>query len=68
MSRRVGEAGTLYIKIGKVTDVLYVDPPDVLIVARFDFLHAEIGLSNLTASIEECSDAIGRILLHDSVE
>ena len=45
-----------------------MDPPDVLIVARFDFLHAEIGLSNLTASIEEGSDAFDRILLHDSVE
>ena len=52
-THRVGEAGILYIKIGKVTDVLYVDPPDLLLVARFDFLHAEIGLFNLTASIEK---------------
>ena len=45
-----------------------MDPPDLLLVARFDFLHAEIGLSNLTASIEKGSDAIGPNLLHDSVE
>ena len=45
-----------------------MDPPDLLLMARFDFLHAKIGLSNLTASIEESSDAIGPILLHESVD